>query len=164
MRRIWPAGGPKPELKREKPPAFGASRYTGGYDNLTSMAWEEFLLGGVGGAIVAGGIGTLTAVRIDRLTAQRDRKRQEDTERAISRLLCSELAAAYETVERAIGEHRWPLWHPPLSRHIWDRHAHTLAPAIDNALVDQFARTYDALSVWQSRVSLYLAQFPPTLG
>ena len=124
------------------------------------MAWEEFVLGGVGGAIVAGGIGTFTAVRIDRLTAQRDRKRQEDTEHAISRLLCSELAAAYETVERALGAHRWPLWQPPLGRQIWDRHAHTFAPAIDNALVDQLARTYDVLAVWQSRVSLYLAQFP----
>jgi len=34
------------------------------------MGWAEFVLGGFGGAIVAGGIGTYTAIRIDRLNGR----------------------------------------------------------------------------------------------
>jgi hypothetical protein len=128
------------------------------------MSWEEFVLGGVGGAVVAGGIGTYTAIRIDRLNAQRDRRRTQDQERAVARLMSSELHSAQKAAEAALAQGQWPLWQQPMRHDAWDRHAHVLASRIAPDAFDQLARTYGELNDWQTRASLWLAQFPAALS
>jgi hypothetical protein len=123
------------------------------------MSWGD-VLGAVAGAVIAGGIGTYTAVRMDRLNARRERMRREEHERAVARLISSELRSAHEAAEKAVDGGRWPLWRQPLRRYVWDRHAHVLASRITRDAFDQLARTYEELGGWQNRVSLYLAQFP----
>jgi hypothetical protein len=122
------------------------------------MSWEV-ILGGVVGAAVAGGIGTYTATRIDRLSAQRDRRGRQDQERAVARLISSELRSGYEAAEAALAKGQWPLWWQPLRSDAWDRHGHMLASRVAQDVFDQLSRTYGQLGDWQNRVSQYLAQF-----
>ena len=127
------------------------------------MSWEV-ILGGVVGASVAGGIGTYTAMRIDRLSAQRDRRRAQEQERAVARLMSSELHSAHKAAEAAIAQGQWPLWRGPMSSDAWDRHAHLLASRVSQDVFDQLARTYGQMSDWQNRASLWLAQYPAALS
>src|ERR1700719_3800605 len=124
------------------------------------MSWVEVVLGGLGGAVVAGGIGTLTAARLDRANAARAAARDHADQHAAGRLISSELLVAYERVERALSEKRWSLWGAPLERDGWKRHAHVLASLLGADVFDRLVRTYDELGAWQNRIALYLAQFP----
>ncbi len=123
------------------------------------MNWGE-VAGSVAGGLIAGGAGVYTAVRIDRLTARREQTRRYEHERAIARLVSSELRSAHEATEKAMETGRWPLWREPLRREAWDRHADVLAARVTRDLFDQLTRSYNELSNWQNRVSLYLAQMP----
>jgi hypothetical protein len=139
------------------------SNSSGRCAKLRGMAWEEVVLGGIGGAIVAGGIGTYTAVYIDHRNARRERKIEQERERAVARLIYSELISAYRTAERALEDHSWPLWRQPLRHDAWDRHAHTVASRLPRDVFELLARTYDQLDTWHNRVARYLSQFPASV-
>lgn len=103
------------------------------------------------------------AIRIDRLNAQRQRKRDHDRERAVARLICSELEAAHRAASDALNQRQWPLWQT-MRRDGWDRNGHAIASRIDEELFAALARSYDHLTRWQDRVSKYREEFPASPG